>query len=151
MVRRAELVSHLNKTLDLIAWGGTHMDPDTLAFLQSSVFPDVTITASYGSTMILGESKSRNNQDFEGSPIFDSFAPNVLFDVIDPLTQKPVPFGERGRVVMNYINKFALFPNILERDTAMRIPRIDNYPGASVALVRPVEEISGQTVVEGVY
>ncbi|PQQ38504.1 phenazine antibiotic biosynthesis protein [Photorhabdus luminescens] len=151
MVRRAALVSHLNKSLDLIAWGGTHMDPDTQAFLQSSVFPDVKITASYGSTMILGESKSRDNQDFEGSPIFDSFAPNVLFEVIDPLTQKPVPFGERGRVVMNYINKFALFPNILERDTAVRMPRIDDYPGVSVTLVRPVEEISGHAVIEGVY
>ncbi|WP_036771419.1 AMP-binding protein [Photorhabdus australis] len=150
MVRRAALVSHLNKTLDLIVWGGTHMDPDTLAFLQSSVFPDVKITASYGSTMILGESKSRNGQDFEGSPIFDSFAPNVLFDVIDPLTQKPVPFGERGRVVMSCLSKFALFPNILERDTAVRLPRIDNYPGASVALVRSMEEISGQAVIEEV-
>ncbi|MBS9443309.1 phenazine antibiotic biosynthesis protein [Photorhabdus heterorhabditis] len=151
MVRRTALVSYLNKTLDLIVWGGTHMDSDTLTFLQSSVFPDVKITASYGSTMILGESKSRDGQDFEGSPIFDSFAPNVLFDVIDPLTQQPVRFGERGRVVMNYLSKFALFPNILERDTAVRLPRIDNYPGASVALVRPVEEISGQAVIEGVY
>jgi hypothetical protein len=148
---RRPLAEYLNQTLEMITWGGTYMDVDTLDYLKDSVFPDVTITASYGSTMILSDTKARENQDYNGSPVFDSYAPYVLLEAIDPENGMPVPYYERGQVVMHHLSKFAFFPNILERDTAVRLPAVGDYPGISVSDVKPITEISGETVIEGVY
>ncbi len=151
IARRPFLRQHLNQTLDMITWGGTQMDIDTLDYLKSTVFPDVTITASYGSTMILSETKARINEDYQGAPIFDSFAPYVLLDVINPDSGVPVPDYKRGQVVMNHLSQYALLPNILERDTAVRIPSLLGYPGAAVSHIKPVANFDGQVVIEGVY
>jgi hypothetical protein len=151
IARRRSLVKYLNQTLEMIIWGGTKMDADTLEYLKTAVFPDVTITASYGSTMILSETRARMNQDYNGSPIFDSYAPYVLLEVVDPESKLPVVNNKRGQVVMNHLSKFALFPNILERDTAVRLPALHDYPGAAVAEVITVTEVSNQVVIEGVY
>ncbi len=75
----------------------------------------------------------------------------MIFEVIDPSTGSPVPFGERGQVVMSHLSKFALFPNILERDTAIRLQPLNSNPGASVAIVKPVIKESGKEIIEGVY
>lgn len=151
IARRRPLVEKLNQTLAMITWGGTHMDVDTLDYLKTAVFPDVTITASYGSTMILSETQARINQDHQGAPIFDSYAPYVLLEVVDTDTKQPVEYYQRGRVVMHHVSRFALFPNILERDTATRIPPLEKYPGVAVSDVKPVAAIEGQAVIEGVY
>lgn len=151
MAQRPTLVAHLNRTLKEITWGGTQMDPDTLTFLQTEVFPTVPITASYGSTMILGEAKARCSVDASSPLIFDSFAPYIILEVVDPQTLNPVNFGERGRVVMHHLSRYAFFPNTLERDTAIRLPRNDDYPGSSVSDVGPLPTIDGRAVIEGVY
>lgn len=151
LARRRSLVKYLNQTLKVITWGGTKMDADTLDYLKTSVFPDITISASYGSTMILSDTRARVNQDYNGSPIFDSYAPFVLLEVVDPISNLPVAYNERGRVVMHHLSKFALFPNILERDTAVRLPALNNYPGVAVSEVTTVEKIANQVVIEGVY
>jgi len=52
---------------------------------------------------------------------------------------------------MNHLSKFALFPNILERDTALKIPAPDDYPGVSVNDVVPISKILGKDIIEGVY
>lgn len=151
IARRRSLVKYLNQTLEMITWGGTKMDADTLDYLRTAVFPDVTITASYGSTMILSETRARMNQDYNGSPIFDSYAPYVLLEVVDPTSNLAVAYNERGRVVMNHLSKFALFPNVLERDTAVRLPALNDYPGVAVSEVKTVAEVSSRVVIEGVY
>lgn len=151
IARRRSLAERLNQTLEMITWGGTHMDADTLDYLKVSVFPNVTITASYGSTMILSEAKARIDQNYKGSPIFDSYAPYVLLEVVDLKSRIPVSYHERGRVVMNHLSKFALFPNILERDTAVRLPTLNDAPGVAVSDIKPVASVEGHVVIEGVY
>lgn len=151
IARRPALVERLNQTLEMITWGGTHMDIDTLDYLKASVFPNIKFSASYGSTMILSEAKARIDQDYNGLPIFDSYRPYVLIEVVDPETRMPVEYYNRGQVVMNHLSKFALFPNILERDTALKIPAPDDYPGASVSDVQPLSKILGKDIIEGVY
>jgi acyl-CoA synthetase (AMP-forming)/AMP-acid ligase II len=151
IARRRNLAEYLNQTLKMITWGGTHMDVDTLDYIKTSVFPNVPITASYGSTMILSETRSRANQDYNGSPIFDSYAPYVLLEVVEPESRVPVSYYERGQVVMNHLSKFALFPNILERDTAVRLPALGNDSGVAVSDIKTMAEVAGQVVIEGVY
>jgi hypothetical protein len=151
IAHRPALVRAINRTCERITWGGTQMDPDTLEYLRDTVFADVEIQASYGSTMILGEARSRIGADHEGSPIFDTFSPYISFDVIAPETGETVPIGQRGRVVMNHVSRFALYPNVLERDTAIRLPAPVDQVGDSVADIRPVGEVAGVSVIEGVY
>lgn len=151
IAQRPVLVAHMNQTLKEITWGGTHMDKDTLEFLQTEVFPSVPITASYGSTMILGEAKARSAASADSQVIFDSFAPYIMLEVVDPETFIPVEFGKRGRVIMHHLSRYAFFPNTLERDTAIRLPRNDNFPGSSVSDVGPLPTINGRVVIEGVY
>ena len=126
------------------------MDVDTLDYLKTSVFPNVLINASYGSTMILSDTKARIGQEHDGAPIFDSYMPYVLLEVVNPQNRKPVKYYERGQVIMNHLSKFALFPNILERDTAVRCPPLNNQPGAAVCDVKPVFSAS-EPIIEGVY
>lgn len=152
IVQRKPLLEKLQGSLQLITWGGTQMDPDTMVYLQEKSFSGIDWSASYGSTMVLGEAKARKDADYEGNPIFDSFSPNIVFEVRnnDDLTVSAA-FGERGRVVMHHLSRYAFIPNTLERDTAVRLPRADGAVGDSVALVQPVEEVSGVKVIEGVY
>jgi len=111
----------------------------------------VTMTASYGSTMILSDTKARLDKEYNGAPIFDSFAPYVMLEVVNASDRTPVSFYERGQVLMNHVSKYALFPNILERDTALRIPRVSDNLGVAVSDIKPVSTMAGELIIEGVY
>ena len=41
--------------------------------------------------------------------------------MIDPETGRPVPYSERGQVVMNHISTIMFVPKNLERETALRV------------------------------
>lgn len=152
IAKNKPLVDRLNNCLQMITWGGTQMNPDTLDYLRKRVFPKVQFNASYGSTMILGEARARTNSEYQDNPIFDSFSPNIIFEVRDAeIPESVADYGTRGRVLMHHLTKFAFLPNILERDTAIRLPRADGLVGDAVAIVEPLQEVSGVEVIEGVY
>ena len=151
IARRKKLVETLNTSLKLITWGGTQMDIDTLEYLRDQIFTNVPITASYGNTMMLCEAKARLEDSFNGAPIFDPFAPYVMINIVDDQNHKPVAYGNRGRVQVHHVSRYAFYPNMLERDTAVRIEGVKGQTGDSLADIRPVMEVSDQPVIEGVY
>ncbi|MBL4829499.1 MAG: hypothetical protein JKY55_06395 [Aliivibrio sp.] len=152
IAKNKSLVDRLNNCLQMITWGGTQMNPDTLDYLRQRVFPKVAFNASYGNTMMLGEARTRINSEYQDNPIFDSFSPNIIFEVRCVETPERIAdYGTRGRVLMHHLTKFAFLPNILERDTAIRLPRTDGLVGDAVSIVEPLQEISGVEVIEGVY
>ncbi|OLR92682.1 phenylacetate--CoA ligase family protein [Actinokineospora bangkokensis] len=132
----------------LVIWTGAHMDPDTLDHLASSVFPKAQFRGSYGSTTVLSGTVQR--EDPTGEVTFDSYAPQVFYRVVDPRTRQPVEYGEEGAVVMNYITRYGLVPNSLERDLATRVPSASGV-GDSLRDIHPVQEMNGQRMIEGVY
>jgi phenylacetate-coenzyme A ligase PaaK-like adenylate-forming protein len=146
-----ELTELVNQNVLAIIWSGTHMDADTRRLLKTQVFPGVALCGWYGSTMILGASVERPESDFDDSCVFDPFSPYVTFSVVDPATRRPVPYGDRGQVVMNYVGNCLLLPANLERDTATRIAPAAWQHGDSVADPAPVPSFGGATVIEGVY
>ncbi|GAA3027695.1 hypothetical protein GCM10020000_00130 [Streptomyces olivoverticillatus] len=75
----------------------------------------------------------------------------MTYHVIDPDTHTPVPYGQRGRIVMHYIGKSLLLPNNLERDYATRIQPLPGHIGDAIADIAPVKEFDNETVIEGVY
>ncbi|HEY0689789.1 MAG TPA: hypothetical protein VGD71_12190 [Kribbella sp.] len=149
--RREDLVSLINRNVRGILWSGTHMDPDTYDILAGDVFPNVSLSGVYGSTLILGGVHQRVGASAERRCIFDGASPFISFRVIDPQSGESVAYGERGQVVMNHISRSALLPNNLERDSAIRLPAPKGVMGDAVAQVSPVESFEGQAVIEGVY
>jgi phenylacetate-coenzyme A ligase PaaK-like adenylate-forming protein len=153
LARHDDLVELVNAKVEVIEWGGAHLDADTRYLLMTEVFPHARLYGRYGSTMILGAAIERAGIGAADRCVFDPPSPYITFHVVDPETRRPVAYGERGQVVMNHVSRSALLPNNLERDLATRIepPPGSGQIGDSVADVEPVREFGGETVVEGVY
>jgi phenylacetate-coenzyme A ligase PaaK-like adenylate-forming protein len=151
LARRDELVALVRSKVAAIHWGGAHMDADTRHLYRTEVFPGITLQGLYGSTMVLGGSNERIGLTDDDSCVFDPFSPYVTFAIVDPETREPVPYGERGQVVMNHVSRSFLLPNNLERDMATRIAPPAGQVGDSVADVTPVQRFADEVVIEGVY
>ncbi|MCW2654237.1 MAG: phenazine antibiotic biosynthesis protein, partial [Mycobacterium sp.] len=150
IARDDDLVDVINDKVLRIQGGGAHFDEDTRGILRE-IFPNAKVRNIYGSTMILGGAQTREGLSEDDPVIHDAHSPYITFSVIDPETGRPVPYGERGQVVMNHISKTMFLPNNLERDTAIRVPGPDGQVGDSVSEVKPVQTFGGQAVIEGVY
>jgi phenylacetate-coenzyme A ligase PaaK-like adenylate-forming protein len=150
IARDDALTDLVNRQVRFIMLSGAHLSADTLDLLRD-IFPATTIAMVFGSTMVLSQAKTRIGESEDAPFIFDPRSPYVFFWVIDPHTGEPVPYGERGQVVMHHISKGMFLPNNLERDTAIRVPGIPGQVGDSLSAVTPVETHDGETVIEGVY
>ncbi|MFD9903750.1 phenazine antibiotic biosynthesis protein [Streptomyces sp. NPDC059063] len=140
----------IQEKVRLVIWTGAHMDPDTLDYLATEFFPKTRFRGSYGSTSVLSGTVQRADADATGDAVFDSYAPYVFYRVVDPASGQPVAFGSEGAVVMNYLTKYGLVPNSLERDLATRVPSPTGV-GDSLRNIHPVAEVDGQKMIEGVY
>jgi phenylacetate-coenzyme A ligase PaaK-like adenylate-forming protein len=143
-------VDLINQKIRWLLLSGAHVDSDTLDVLRD-IFPDTAITMAFGSTMILSQARTRVTGTDCPSFTFDPRTPYVVFRVVDPATGEPVPYGERGQIVMNHISKGMFIPNNIERDNAIRVAGPEGQVGDSVAEVKPVEVFEGEKVIEGVY
>jgi hypothetical protein len=151
------LTDLVNARIRYILLSGAHVDVDTMALFRG-IFPGAAIAVSFGSTMILSQcatrtraSEATGEHSVGDAFVFDPRSPYVVFRVVDPESGAPVPYGERGQIVMNHISKGMFIPNNLERDTAIRLPGPDGQVGDSVSEVAPVAVFGGEPVIEGVY
>jgi hypothetical protein len=151
LARRDDLVELVRETVRAIEWAGAHMDADTRHLYRTEVFPGLTLTGAYGSTMVLGGAPERLGLTDDDPCIFDPLSPYVTFSVVDADSGRKVSYDERGQVVMNHVSKSFLLPNNLERDMATRIRPPEGQVGDSVADVTPVERFDNEAVIEGVY
>lgn len=150
MSERASVRELIEEKVRLVIWTGAHMDPDTLDFLSTQLFPKTRFRGSYGSTSVLSGTVQRPDPQGTGDTVFDSYAPYVFYRVVDPSSGRPVEFGSDGAVVMNYLTKYGLVPNSLERDLATRVPSPTGV-GDSLRNIHPVAEMDGRKLIEGVY
>ena len=150
LAERPRVRSLIAEKVRLVVWTGAYMNPDTLDYLSTVVFPKTRFRGSYGSTSVLSGTAQRPDPEGTGEAVFDSYAPYVFYRVVDPATGVPVPHGQEGSVVMNYITRYGLVPNSLERDLAVRVPSPTGV-GDSLKEIHPVTEMGGQKMIEGVY
>lgn len=150
MVERSSICALIAEKVRLVIWTGAHMDLDTLDYLSAEIFPGVQFRGSYGSTTVLSGTVQRPGVDSDSDVVFDSYDPFVFYRVVDPDTGDPVGIGDEGSVVMNYLTKFGLVPNSLERDMATRVESPSGV-GDSVKDIHPVTEVAGQRAIEAVY
>lgn len=146
LVSREELVCSLSKTIEHVTLGGTTIDIDSVHFLNKQFFPEATFSACYGSTSGLGEACSNIIGFGDTEILYKPFSPYITYEVIDPATKCPVDDGERGQIVVSHMSKWAFFPNVLERDSAVK--RV--HDGISyLADIEPASSV--KNIVEGVY
>ncbi|SDC21625.1 acyl-CoA synthetase family protein [Actinokineospora iranica] len=151
VARRDDLVELVREHIRFICWSGAHMDADSRDIVKQEIFPGIPLKGLYGSTTILGMSRERPEERPDGLAVFDPPSPYIVFRVVRPETGADVEFGERGQVVMNHLTKYALLPNNLERDTALKVEPLPGALGCAVAHVRPVTTFDDTAVIEGVY
>ncbi|BBA97279.1 putative TMC biosynthetic enzyme L4 [Actinacidiphila reveromycinica] len=149
--RRPRLAALIDEKVELVFWGGAHMDVDQRFRLMYESFPNVRMTSRYNSALILDGARERPGTGPGEEVVYDTRSPVVTFRVVDPATRAPVEYGRRGQVVMNHLSKGWFLPNNLERDTAIRIEAPAGHVGDSVAGPRPVQEFGGERVIEGIY
>ncbi|MFF3500315.1 phenazine antibiotic biosynthesis protein [Streptomyces sp. NPDC003247] len=150
MSERPSVRALIQEKVRLIIWTGAHMDPDTLDHLATELYPKARFRGSYGSTSVLSGTVQRPDPEGTGEVVFDSYAPYVVYRVVDPATGEPVPYGSEGAVVMNHLTRYGLVPNSLERDLATRVPG-PGGAGDSLKDIHPVAEADGRKLIEGVY
>jgi phenylacetate-coenzyme A ligase PaaK-like adenylate-forming protein len=151
LCRQDELVDLVNTKVKAVRWGGTQLDPDSRRLYRTEIFPGIMFCGEYGSTMILGVAGERPGLAEDEPCTFDPFSPYVTFSVVDPDSAQPVPYGQRGQVLVNHVSKSFFLPSNLERDLAVRMPPADGQVGDSVADLIPVATFENEAVIEGVY
>ncbi|MET0136180.1 MAG: AMP-binding protein [Kibdelosporangium sp.] len=151
IARRPELVELVRAKITHLLWGGTHMDPDTRRLYRSDVFPGIPLIGAYGSTMFLGACKERIDLADDDPCVYDGLPLTVTFRVVDPRNGESVPYGTRGRLLVNHVSKAMFLPNNLERDTALRLPVTEGQYGDAVGDILPVAVFGDAEVVVGVY
>lgn len=151
LLERGELLERLRASLAQVTLGGTTIDIDEIHFAAAELLPDCEFSASYGSTSALGEASSDLITAQTRRIEYRSFSPFNTYDVIDPSSGETIGIGERGTVTVSHVSRYAFYPRVLERDTAIRCPKTDDSVGDRIANIAPVAETEGRKVVEGVY
>ncbi len=140
----------INKNVRHINLGGLEINLDEIKFVKEQIAPNVEFSAVYGSTSKLGFSCSDLIKNDSKTIRYRSFFPYITYDVIDCVSGQSVDDNERGQVVVSHISKYAFFPRIIERDTAIKHANSNAF-GCDLSDVENITASKQKTSQEGVY
>lgn len=144
---RPKVYDILAERLEGLLWAGTAASDETLGLL-GSLFPNAKVSGWYGNT-IMGIAAQRLPEAGDQQPcVFRPYHPGSIVEIVDGETGQLVEYGQRGRVLIHLLFKDAFIPNVMERDTALRITPVS---GDSVDGIASVAPAAGRKIVEGVY
>lgn len=145
---RRAIFDVLTERLEGLLWAGTAASPETLRLIEESLFPKARVCGMYGNTL-MGIALQRPREPGDEHPcIFRTYHPASIVEIVDPQTRNPVGYGERGQVLMHLLFRDMFLPNILERDTAIRVRPA---AGDVVDGITAVQPVAADEVIEGVY
>jgi hypothetical protein len=127
------------------------MSAETIRLTESVLFPDAKICGWYGNT-IMGVAPQRVREAADEFPcVFEPYHPRTLVEIVDPDTREQVQYGERGRVLIHLLFKDMFMPNVLERDTALRVRPAAAGAHGVVDGIADVQPAADEQITEGVY
>ncbi|MCZ7416813.1 AMP-binding protein [Streptomyces sp. WMMC897] len=148
---RGALHERLAATVEGILWAGTSMSPESLRQVEEFFFPRAKVAAIYGNT-IMGIAPQRPREEGDEHPcVFRPYFPQSVVEVLDPETGEEVEYGQRGQVLMHQMSHDMFLPNVLERDTAIRVRPAAGDTVDGLADIAPLRAKDAPAVVEGVY
>ncbi len=132
--------------------GGTEMTSQWIRFaMEEYLGPEVYIAPTYGNTL-MGLAASEQPTPAEDYKIcYYAPQPRAVIEVTDfDDTNKVVPYGADGRVMLTTLTKELFIPRFMERDEGVREKPSAKYPWDGISGVKPFRGIASSTVV-GVY
>lgn len=131
-----------------VCTGGTSCSPEEVRYLREEHLAGVQWIDTYGNTL-MGHALQADWPD--GTHTYHLPPPLAFIEVVDP--ERParrVAHGERGRVLVNTLLEDLFIPNLLERDSVVRVGPHDWFPWDGVADVQPYVADAAEAT-EGVY
>ncbi|MCX5388028.1 long-chain fatty acid--CoA ligase [Streptomyces sp. NBC_00083] len=147
---RPDLYELVASRVQAIIWAGTSFSPESLRLVQEDFFPDARVVGIYGNSL-MGVAPQRVRTPQDSYPcVFEPFAETTRLDLVDEAGEQ-VGYGERGRVRLHLVSEEMFLPNVLERDSAVRVPPSVDGGVDGLAEVTSVATFEDADVVEGVY
>ncbi len=131
--------------------GGTEMTSQWIRFaIEEFLGPGVYIAPTYGNTLMgLAAADMPEAPDYKIT--YYAPQPRAVVQVVDfDDPDKPVGYGQSGRVMLTTLTREFFVPRFLERDEGERERPTAKYPWDGVSGVKPFRGIAAQTTV-GVY
>lgn len=150
-----EKVSLVKYGIRGIFCGGTEMTPQFHRFAREELVPGIDFVPTYGNTLMgLAVHKPFDPQ----APAAERYAityyppaPRAVFELVDPEDpERPVAYGETGRVMLTTLTRELFMPRFLERDEGERAEPIAAFPWDGVTSLRLFSKLQ-ESVVVGVY
>ncbi|MGW4891649.1 phenazine biosynthesis protein [Kitasatospora sp. NPDC004240] len=147
---RPELYDLVSERIEAILWAGTSFSPESLRQVEEVLFPGVALVGVYGNTLMgVAPQRPRRAEDAHGC-VFEPHPESVRIDLLGA-DGEPVAYGERGRVRLHVLTEETFLPNVLERDTAIRVAPVPGGAVDGLAEVGTLASLDDVKVIEGVY
>lgn len=121
----ASLAPHVDaihrERIQAIHFGGMVVTPELRRTL-SREFPQALLLAGYGNTLFGVAPELVCDPQAEIS--YYAHGTRLVYQVVEPETMALVPYGSRGRVLAHRMDETQFLPNVIERDTATRVPPV---------------------------
>jgi hypothetical protein len=128
-----------------VCTGGTSCTAEEARYLREEHLDGVQWIDTYGNTLMGHALQALDSQTYHLPP------PLAFIEVVDPARPaRRVGHGERGRVLLTTLLEDLFIPNLLERDTVVRVGPHEWFPWDGVAEVRPYVGDDTEAT-EGVY
>jgi hypothetical protein len=134
-----------------VCTGGTSLSPEEARYIRENHLRDIHWFDTYGNTLM---GHALQAEPWEGLPDKSYYLPPPLgfIRLIDPSDWTcEVERGQRGRVLLITLQEDLFLPNLLERDSAIRVGPHPWYPWDGVTAVSPYVDSQEYTATEGVY
>lgn len=147
---RPRLYELVRTRIRAIIWAGTSISGESLRQLNEVFFPTASVVGVYGNSL-MGVAPQRAARPGDTHPcVFEPFPDTTRLQLVDD-DGEPVAYGERGRVRLHLVAEEMFLPNILERDTAVRVEPVPGSPVDGLADVQTYRSLDDVTIIEGVY
>ncbi len=154
-----KLLEHLCGKLDVVQagisgifCGGTEMNAEFHRFAREELVPGADFIPVYGNTLMgLARGGPFDPETKDYTITYYPPLPRALFEIVDPDDlDRPVPYGETGRVLLTTLTKEFFMPRFAERDEGERAAPIEPYPWDGVSNLRLFSRFQ-KSVAVGVY
>ncbi|CAM5686839.1 phenazine biosynthesis protein [Streptomyces aurantiogriseus] len=147
---RPDLYELVRGQVKAVIWGGMSAGQETVRLLEEEFFPQATVAGVYGNSL-MGVAPQRPAHPGDSHRcVFQAHPATTRVQLVDD-DGREVAYGERGRVLLHLVTDEMFLPNVLERDTAIRVPPAPGATTDGIADIRTVRSMGQARIVEGVY
>lgn len=147
---RTELYETIRSKVKAIIWAGTSISAESLRQLDEVFFPEAVVIGIYGNSL-MGVAPQRPGIGADAYRcVFEPFPETTRLDLVDD-GGRAVGYGERGRVRLHLVTEEMFLPNVLERDSAVRVEPVPGGETDGLADVQTYRSVDDVEIIEGVY